>query len=149
MSFLKLIRRSIYTGRIKNGRPQHHRLYLQDKIMKSTFVILFIGAIIAVALAAPSRKVLEQDDNDDKLAKAVRWLNVARDIISSLDKSINGDMIAMNQEDDSDGDDLLTRALLDSIQEKVAAQDGDDDNDDDDDDDDDARGQFSVHVHFG
>ena len=58
-------------------------------------------------------------------------------------------MIAMNQEDDSDGDDLLTRALLDSIQEKVAAQDGDDDNDDDDDDDDDARGQFSVHVHFG
>ena len=39
--------------------------------MKSTFVILFIGAIIAVALAAPSRKVLEQDDNDDKLAKAV------------------------------------------------------------------------------
>ena len=148
MSFLKLIRRSIYTGRIKNGRLQHHRLYLQDKIMKSTFVILFIGAIIAVALAAPSRKVLEQDDNDDKLAKAVRWLNVARDIISSLDKSINGDMIAMNQEDDSDGDDLLTRALLDSIQEKVAAQDGDDDNDDDDDDDD-ARGQFSVHVHFG
>ena len=112
--------------------------------MKSTFVILFIGALIAVAFAAPSRKVLEQDDNNDKLAKAVRWLNVARDIISSLDKSINGDMVAMNQEDGDDGDDLLTRALLDSIQEKVAAQDGDDDNDDGDD----ARAQ-AIHIHFG
>ncbi len=88
--------------------------------MKS-ITILLIGAIVAVAFAAPSSKVSMQDDNDNEVARTARWLNIARHVARGLDSALNG------------GDDegkLLSQALLDRIQEKVSMQDDDDDDDD-------------------
>ena len=71
--------------------------------MKCSLVFLLIGAIVAIACAAPSRsslKALEQ-----------QMRNIA----------VNEKMDALNQEDD-DGGDRLVQALLNRIQEKVKAQ---------------------------
>ena len=145
--------------------------------MKSSFIILLIGAIVAVAFAAPSSKVSMQDDDGDKLAKTARWLGIAKSVVRGLNSALNGEKLALNQDDDDDGDDLLNQALM------VSMQDDDDDDDkvaktarwlgiikgavrglnsalngeklalnqddDDDDGDDKAKAQFGVHFHFG
>lgn len=137
--------------------------------MKSSLIILLIGAIVAVACAAPSRslKVSLQDDDGDKLAKAAGWFSVAKKVIGGINHVVNGEKKAMKQmdDDDDDGDDL---AFL----EQASTEEDDDDDDDlafleqmtfsgkkqkasteeDDDDDDDgdkAAAQFHIHFHFG
>ena len=87
--------------------------------MKSSFVILLIGAVVAVTFAAPSSKVSMQDDDGDKLAKTARWLGIAKNVVRGLNSALNGEKLALNQDDD------------------------------DDDGDDKARAQFGVHFHFG
>ena len=87
--------------------------------MKSSFVVLLIGAVVAVAFAAPSSKVSMQDDDGDKLAKTARWLGIARSVVRGLNSALNGEKLALNQDDDgNDGDDK-------------------------------AKAQFGVHFHFG
>ncbi len=56
---------------------------LQDNVhaMKSSLVILLIGATIAIACAAPSWKASMQDDDDDgddQVAKTTRWFALPR-----------------------------------------------------------------------
>ena len=97
---------------------QHH---LQEK-MKSTLIILLIGAFVAVACARPTRsppKASLQNDGDKKVA---------------LKKM----------------DNLLSQALLDLIQEQVALEQevSTEEDDDDDEDGDKAASQF-IHLHFG
>ena len=96
--------------------------------MKSSLIILLLGAIVAVAFAAPSSKVSMQDDDGDKLAKAARWLGIARSVVRGLNSALNGEKLALNQMDDDDDvdDDLLSQALLDRM---VSMQDDDDDDD--------------------
>ena len=90
--------------------------------MKCSLIFLLIGAIMAIACAAPSRsslKALEQ-----------QMRNIA----------VNEEMNALNQEEDDeddDGGDRLVQALLNRIQEKVKAQAEED-----------ALAQF-IHLHFG
>ena len=89
--------------------------------MKCSLIFLLIGAIVAIACAAPSRsslKALEQ-----------QMRNVA----------VNEKMDALNQEDedDEDGDDQLMQALVDRIQKKARAKAEED-----------ALAQF-IHLHFG
>ena len=90
--------------------------------MKSTLIILLIGAFVAVAYAAPSRsslKVSLQNDGDKKVAQKKM-------------------------------DNLLSQALLDLIQEQVALEQevSTEEDDDDDEDGDKAASQF-IHLHFG
>jgi hypothetical protein len=100
--------------------------------MKSSLIILLIGAVVAVAFAAPSWKVSMQDgDGGDKVAKTARWLGVVKGVVRGLNSALNGDKLALNQNDeDDDGDDLLNRALLEQIRMPVSMQDDDDDGDD-------------------
>ena len=125
--------------------------------MKTSIVILLIGAFLAVAYAAPypSSKVeaLMQDGGDDDLAKTARWLGIARRVIGGLNHAVNGEREqAENQdeEDDGDGDDkLLSQVLLQDFKgaelEQVTAEDDGDDGGDDEK----ATAQFHVHFHFG
>ena len=122
--------------------------------MKSSLVILLIGAIVAVACAAPSRKVsMQEDDDGDKLAKTARWFGIAKRVINGLNTAVNGEKLALNQddEDDDDGDDLLSQALLERIQEQVALEQEAtaEEDEDDDDDGDKAAAQFHLHFHIG
>ena len=93
--------------------------------MKSTLVILLIGAIVAVACTAPSRSSLKaslQNDGDKK--KALKQM-------------------------DEDGGDLLLQTLLDRIQKQVALErEVSTEEDEDEDDGDKAASQF-IHLHFG
>ena len=88
--------------------------------MKSSLVIFLIGAIVAIACAAPSSKVSMQDDDGDKLAKTAKFWGIAKRVISGLNTAVNGEKLALNQMDD-----------------------------DDDDDDDEAKAQFHLHFHIG
>ena len=98
--------------------------------MKTTLIILLIGAIVAVACAAP---VSTQDDDGDKIAKAAFW-NIAKRVIGGINHAVNGEKLALNQDDDDDDDDLLSQALATT---------------EEDDDGDDAEAQFHLHFHFG
>ena len=89
--------------------------------MKSTLVILLIGAFLAVVCAAPSRsslKVSLQNDGDKKITQKKM-------------------------------EDLLSQALLDLIQEQVTLeQEVSTEENEDEDDGDKAASQF-IHLHFG
>ena len=105
--------------------------------MKSSFIILLVGAIFAMTYALP-------DDGDDKVAKMARFrfFPAVRVLVDAADRLINSQQVVAMQEDDGD-DDLMGQALLNRIQEKVTSQ------DDEDDDDDKAKAQFHLHFHIG
>ena len=67
----------------------------------------------------------EDDDDGDKKAKAAFW-NIAKRVIGGLNHAVNGEKLALNQEEDDDDD--LNQALLDSIQAMTQEdKEGDDD----------------------
>ena len=102
--------------------------------MKSSLVILLVGAIFTMTYALP-------DDGDDKVAKMakLRFFPAVKVLVDAADRLINSQQEVAMKEDD----DLLSQALLDRIQEKVTSQ------DDEDDDDDKAKAQFHLHYNIG
>ena len=131
--------------------------------MKSTFIILLIGAFVAFACAAPSRSSLKASlQNDGDKRKALKQMdNDGGDLLIQALLDRIQKQVALKQEvsteedeeeDDDDGDDLLSQALLDQValeKEVSTEEDEDDDDNDDDDDDGDKAASQIIHFHFG
>ena len=97
--------------------------------MKTSLVVLLIGAIVAVSYTLPD------DDDDDKLAKMAifRISSPVRAIICATDLLTNSQKqkVAMQENDDGDDNQVTTE-----------------EDDDDDDGNDKAKTQFYIHLHF-
>ena len=93
--------------------------------MKCSLIFLLVGAIVAIAYAAPTRTSLKALEQQMRFPGKV---------------AVNKVMNALNQQEDDeddDGGDRLVQTLLNRIQEKVKAQTEED-----------ALAQF-LHLHFG